>query len=87
MDKCFDMVNNQSKNITLTRESNKNNWLSFLNVKVSIANGSNRTRWNREFSIIDSDILVHCCSSHPIQAKQAVVRNIFGQRKGSGQVL
>uniref|UniRef100_A0A0K0DJ83 Reverse transcriptase domain-containing protein n=1 Tax=Angiostrongylus cantonensis TaxID=6313 RepID=A0A0K0DJ83_ANGCA len=37
MDKCFELLNEQSKYIKFTREKLKDDWLPFLNVQINLS--------------------------------------------------
>ncbi|EYC04303.1 hypothetical protein Y032_0088g2132 [Ancylostoma ceylanicum] len=75
MDKCFELMNEQSGHIKLTKDTSQNDWLPFLNVQINIANGICRTKWDRKPS--DKNISVHFLSAHPAYAKKAIVTNMF----------
>ncbi|EYB93431.1 hypothetical protein Y032_0182g889 [Ancylostoma ceylanicum] len=75
MDKCFELMNEQSEHIKLTRDTPQNDWLPFLNAQINIANSVCRTKWYRKPS--NKNILVHFLSAHPAHAKKAIVTNMF----------
>ncbi|EYC22134.1 hypothetical protein Y032_0017g3171 [Ancylostoma ceylanicum] len=75
MDRLFEMMNQQSEHIKLTRETPKQDWLPFLNVQIRISGGNLRTKWYRKPS--NKNIIVHCSSAHPAQTKRAIVGNMF----------
>ncbi|EYC07940.1 hypothetical protein Y032_0068g213 [Ancylostoma ceylanicum] len=75
MDKCFELMNEQSEHIKLTRDTPRNDWLPFLNAQINIAHGICRTKWYRKPS--NKNILVHFLSAHPAHAKKAIVTNMF----------
>ncbi|EYC29522.1 hypothetical protein Y032_0006g3016 [Ancylostoma ceylanicum] len=75
MDKCFQLMNEQSEHIKLTRDKPTDGWLSFLNVQVRITKGVYWTKWYRKPS--NKNILVHFLSAHPSHMKRAVVTNMF----------
>ncbi|EYC04498.1 hypothetical protein Y032_0087g2047 [Ancylostoma ceylanicum] len=79
MDKCFELLNQQSEYIKLTREKPRENWLPFLNVEIHLHGGTYRTKWFRKPS--SRNIIVHYKSSHPAHTKTAVVRNMFHTAK------
>ena len=47
MDKCFDLLNEQSEYVKFTREKPKTNWLPFLNVQVSLTDSAYNTKCYR----------------------------------------
>uniref|UniRef100_A0A0K0DNU2 Reverse transcriptase domain-containing protein n=1 Tax=Angiostrongylus cantonensis TaxID=6313 RepID=A0A0K0DNU2_ANGCA len=75
MDKCFELLNEKSEYIKFAREKPKENWLSFLNVQINLAENGYITKWYRKPST--KNILVHYLSSHPSHTKRALVRNMF----------
>ena len=75
MDRCFQLLNEQSDLIKFTRETPEGGWLPFLNVQVHLARGVQATKWYRKSS--SKNILVHYLSAHPKRMKQSVIRNMF----------
>uniref|UniRef100_A0A0K0D9F9 Reverse transcriptase domain-containing protein n=1 Tax=Angiostrongylus cantonensis TaxID=6313 RepID=A0A0K0D9F9_ANGCA len=75
MDKCFELLNEQSEYIKFTREKPKESWLPFLNVQVNLSSSGNMTKWYLKPS--NKNILIHFLSSHPSHTKRAIVRNMF----------
>ena len=75
MDKCFELLNEQSEYIRFTREKPKENWLPFLNVQIKLSENGYVTKWYRKPS--NKNIIVHCLSSHPSHTKRAIVKSMF----------
>ena len=75
MDKYFQILNEQSEFIRLTREVPKEDWLPFLNVQVHLTRGVQSTKWYRKPSSMN--ILVHQSSAHPARVKRSIIRNMF----------
>ncbi|EYC14340.1 hypothetical protein Y032_0041g481 [Ancylostoma ceylanicum] len=75
MDRFFEIMNQQSEHIKLTRETPTQDWLPFLNVHIQISRGNLRTKWYRKPS--NKNIIVHCSSAHPARTKRAIIGNMF----------
>ena len=75
MDKCFELLNEQSEYIKFTREKPKENWLPFLNVQINLSENGYITKWYRKPS--SKNILVHYLSSHPSNTKRALAIKMF----------
>ncbi|EYB88370.1 hypothetical protein Y032_0248g83 [Ancylostoma ceylanicum] len=80
MDRFFEMMNQQSEHIKLTRETPTQDWLPFLNVQINITGSNLRTKWYRKPS--NKNILVHCFSAHPTRTKKAIIGNMFKTAAG-----
>ena len=50
MDKCFEILNQQSQYIKLTRETPHDGWLPYLNAQVRLSNGIVSMKWYRKDS-------------------------------------
>ncbi|VDM61187.1 unnamed protein product [Angiostrongylus costaricensis] len=57
MDKCFELLNEQSEYMKFTREKPKENWLPFLNFQINLSENSYNTKWYRKPS--SKNIVVH----------------------------
>ncbi|EYB97660.1 hypothetical protein Y032_0139g2148 [Ancylostoma ceylanicum] len=75
MDECFNILNQQSQYIKLTRETPNDGWLAYLNTQIHLSNGLIKVKWYRKASA--KNIIVHAESAHPTAVKRAVVRNMF----------
>ena len=75
MDRCFELLNEQSEFIKLSREIPEGDWLPFLNVQIRLTRGVQVTKWYRKAT--SKNILVHCQSAHPTKLKRSVLRNMF----------
>ncbi|EYB87797.1 hypothetical protein Y032_0257g408 [Ancylostoma ceylanicum] len=75
MDECFEVLNQQSQYIRLTRESPHNGWLPYLNTQVKLSKGIVTIKWYRKET--SKNILIHASSAHPAAMKRAVIRNMF----------
>ena len=75
LDKCFQILNEQSEFIKFTREAPKEDWLPFLNVQVHLSRGVQSTKWYRKPSSMN--ILVHHSSAHPLRVKRSILKNMF----------
>ncbi|EYC43981.1 hypothetical protein Y032_0475g2123 [Ancylostoma ceylanicum] len=75
MDECFNILNQQSQHIKLTREKPKDGWLAYLNTQINLSKGSFKVKWYRKAS--SKNIIMHAKSAHPTAAKRAIVRNMF----------
>ncbi|EYC06837.1 hypothetical protein Y032_0073g732 [Ancylostoma ceylanicum] len=75
MDECFNILNQQSQYIKLTRETPRNGWLPYLNTQVKLSRGIVDAKWYRKET--SKNILIHVNSAHPAAMKRAVIRNMF----------
>ena len=75
MDMCFDLFNQQSQYIKLTREAPENGWLPYLNAQVKLSKGIVSVKWFRKES--SKNILINIKSAHPASVKRAVIGNMF----------
>ena len=75
MDKCFEILNQQSQYIKLTREIPHDGWLPYLNAQVKLSNGIVSMKWYRKES--SKNILINVRSAHPASTKRAVIGNMF----------
>lgn len=75
MDECFEILNNQSQYISLTREKPLDGWLPYLNTQLMFENGAMHVKWYRKPSC--KNIILHAQSAHPIAMKHAIIRNMY----------
>ena len=86
MDECFEILNNQSQYISLTREKPHDGWLPYLNTQLMFENGAMHVKWYRKQS--SKNIILHAQSAHPIAMKHAIIRNMYRTtiRVSSGEI-
>uniref|UniRef100_A0A0K0DBP8 Reverse transcriptase domain-containing protein n=1 Tax=Angiostrongylus cantonensis TaxID=6313 RepID=A0A0K0DBP8_ANGCA len=74
--KCFELLNERSEYIKLTREKPRENWLPFLNVQINLSENGYVAKWYRKQSS-KNIVIVHYLSSHPSHTKRTLVTNML----------
>uniref|UniRef100_A0A0K0CYL4 Reverse transcriptase domain-containing protein n=1 Tax=Angiostrongylus cantonensis TaxID=6313 RepID=A0A0K0CYL4_ANGCA len=67
MDKCFELLNEQSEYRKFTSEKPKENWIPFLNIQFSLSENGYITKWYGKSS--SENIMIHFLSSDPSHTK------------------
>ncbi|EYB83376.1 hypothetical protein Y032_0337g2918 [Ancylostoma ceylanicum] len=75
MDECFEILNQLSQYMKLTRETPHDGWLPYLNTQLMLSNGVIRVKWYLKESL--KDIIVHAASAHPMVVNRAVIHDML----------